>query len=153
MTNDKQRPDFPSPLVGEGGSIAQGAIETGEGFAPQPPHHRPVAKRIRQFAKKMRHEPTDAEAAMWRLFRDRRLARFKFRRQVPFQKYILDFVCFEKRLIIEIDGSQHATAASDAARDTVLMAEGFRIARYWNNDVLQQPVAVLEDILAKLTEL
>jgi very-short-patch-repair endonuclease len=68
----------------------------------QAPHHRPVAKRIRHFAKKMRREPTDAEAAMWRLFRGRRLARFKFRRQVPFQKYILDFACFEKRLIVEI---------------------------------------------------
>jgi very-short-patch-repair endonuclease len=101
----------------------------------------------------MRHEPTDAEAAMWRLFRGRRLARFKFRRQVPFQNYILDFVCFEKRLIIEIDGSQHASSARDAARDAVLTTEGFRIARYWNNDVLQQPVAVLEDILAKLAEL
>jgi very-short-patch-repair endonuclease len=101
----------------------------------------------------MRREPTDAEVAMWRLFRDRRLAPFKFRRQVPFQKYILDFVCFEKRLVIEIDGSQHASSARDAARDAVLTAEGFRIARYRNNDVLQQPVAVLEDILAKLAEL
>ena len=89
---------------------------------------------------------------MWRLLRDRRLARFKFRRQVPFQSFILDFVCFEKRLIVEIDGSQHASCERDAARDAVLMAEGFRIARYWNNDVLQQPSAVLEDILAKLAE-
>jgi very-short-patch-repair endonuclease len=77
----------------------------GEGFVPQTPHHRPAAKRIRNFAKKMRRDPTDAEAAMWRLLRDRRLALFKFRRQVPFQRFILDFVCFEKRIIIEIDGS------------------------------------------------
>jgi very-short-patch-repair endonuclease len=62
---------------------------------PQTPSHRPTAKRIRTFAKKMRREPTDAEAAMWRLLRDRRLALFKFRRQVPFQAFILDFVCFE----------------------------------------------------------
>jgi very-short-patch-repair endonuclease len=54
----------------------------------------------------MRHEPTDAGRAMWRLLRDRRLAAFKFRRQVPFKNYILDFVCFEKHLVIEIDGSQ-----------------------------------------------
>jgi very-short-patch-repair endonuclease len=119
---------------------------------PQTPHHRPTAKRIRGFAKKMRREPTDAEAAMWRLLRDRRLALFKFRRQVPFQDYILDFVCFEKRIIIEIDGSQHALSGRDTARDAVLKAEGFRIARYWNNDVLQQASAVLEDILAKLAE-
>ena len=98
----------------------------------------------------MRREPTDAEAAMWRLLRDRRLALFKFRRQVPFQSFILDFVCFEKRIIIEIDGSQHASSERDTVREALLTAEGFRIMRYWNNDVLQQPSAVLEDILAKL---
>jgi very-short-patch-repair endonuclease len=136
--------------VGEGG--AERSSATGEGFAPQTPHHRPTAKRVRQFAKKMRRVPTDAEAGMWRLLRDRRLALFKFRRQVPFQSFILDFVCFEKRMIIEIDGSQHASSERDTAREAVLMAEGFRIARYWNNDVLQQPSTVLEDILAKLAE-
>ena len=89
---------------------------------------------------------------MWRLLRGRRLALFKFRRQVPFRNFILDFVCFEKQFIIEIDGSQHADSGRDTARDTALMAEGFRVARYWNNDVLQPPSAVLEDILAKLAE-
>jgi very-short-patch-repair endonuclease len=118
----------------------------------QPPSHRPTPKRIRNFAKKMRHEPTDAESAMWRLLRHRRLAQFKFRRQVPFQSYTLDFVCFEKRFIIEIDGSQHASSNRDQAREAVLIAEGFQIARYWNNDVLQQPNSILEDILAKLVE-
>src|SRR5712675_1162287 len=100
----------------------------------------------------MRREPTDAEAAMWRLLRDRRLARFKFRRQVPFQNFILDFVCFEERMVIETDGSQHDSSQGDNARDAVLMAEGFRDARHWNNDVLQQSSAVLGDIFAKLTE-
>ena len=75
-----------------------------------------------------------------------------FRRQVPFQRYIIDFVCFERRFIVEIDGSQHADSERDTARDAVLMAEGFRVVRYWNNDVLQQPSAVLEGILAKLAE-
>jgi len=87
---------------------------------------------------------------MWRLLRDRRLAQFKFRRQVPFQNFILDFVCFEQGLIIEIDGSQHASSERDAGREAALTAEGFRIARYWNNDVLQKPSAVLQDIFAKL---
>jgi very-short-patch-repair endonuclease len=117
---------------------------------PQEPSHRPVAKRLRQFAKNMRHEPTDAETAMWRLLRDRRLSTFKFRRQVPFKNYILDFVCFEKRLVIEIDGSQHSESQRDATREATLAAEGFWTLRYWNNDVLQQPASVLEDILAKL---
>ncbi|HYI30965.1 MAG TPA: DUF559 domain-containing protein [Bradyrhizobium sp.] len=136
--------------MGEGGASRSEA--TGEGFAPQPPHHRPTAKRIRGFAKKLRREPTDAEIAMWRLLRGRRLAHFKFRRQVPFQNFILDFVCFEKHFIIEIDGSQHADSERDTARDAILIAEGFRVERYWNNDVLQQPSAVLEDIFAKLAE-
>ncbi|SFJ13183.1 Very-short-patch-repair endonuclease [Bradyrhizobium sp. Gha] len=87
---------------------------------------------------------------MWRLLRDRRLSAYKFRRQVPIENYILDFVCFDKRLVIEIDGSQHAESQRDAVRDGALAAEGFSIARYWNNDVLQQPTSVLEDILAKL---
>jgi very-short-patch-repair endonuclease len=100
----------------------------------------------------MRCQPTDAELAMWRLLRDRRLGRFKFRRQVPFQNFILDFVCFEKRLIIEIDGSQRASSKRDETREAALIAEGFQIARYWNNDVLQQPSAVLEDIFVKLAE-
>jgi very-short-patch-repair endonuclease len=136
--------------VGEGG--AERSSATGEGFAPQTPHHRPTAKRIRNFAKRMRHEPTDAEAAMRRLLRDRRLVQFEFRRQVPFQNFILDFVCFEQRFIVEIDGSQHAESKRDEARDAIFVAEGFRIARYWNNDVLQRPTSVLEDILAKLAE-
>ncbi|SMX61566.1 putative restriction endonuclease-like [Bradyrhizobium sp. ORS 285] len=120
---------------------------------PSTPHHRPTGKRIRNFARAMRRTPTDAEAAMWRLLRDRRLSKFKFRRQVPFRNYILDFVCFEQRLVIEIDGSQHADARSDRTRDEVLASEGFRVMRYWNNDVLQRRTAVLEDIFAKLSVL
>jgi very-short-patch-repair endonuclease len=125
----------------------------GEGFVPQTPSHRPVTKRIRDFAKKMRREPSDAEARMWRLRRDRQLALFKFRRQAAFQNYILDFVCFDKRVVIEIDGGQHASSQRDVAREAALAAEGFRTLRYWNNDVLQTPTAILEDILAKLAEL
>ncbi|MDD1531098.1 endonuclease domain-containing protein [Bradyrhizobium sp. WBOS7] len=117
---------------------------------PQDPSHRPVPKNLRQFAKNMRHAPTDAEAAMWRLLRDRRMSAYKFRRQVPFGNYILDFVCFDKRLVIEVDGSPHAESRSDADRDVALSTEGFAIARYWNNDVLQRSTSVLEDILAKL---
>lgn len=116
------------------------------------PDHQRAAKRNRGFVKKMRHEPTDAETAMWRLLRDRRFASFKFRRQVPFQNFILDFVCFEKRLVIEIDGSQHASSETDPTRDAILQAEGFRIDRYWNNDVLQRSSVVAEDVFAKLIE-
>jgi very-short-patch-repair endonuclease len=110
---------------------------------------RPPLNRLRNFAKQMRRAPTDAEAMMWRLLRNRRFAQFKFRRQVPFQNFILDFVCFERRLVIEIDGSQHSDEV-DERRNARLLAEGFRIARYGNNDALHRPTSVLEDILEKL---
>jgi very-short-patch-repair endonuclease len=100
----------------------------------------------------MRSEPTDGEVAMWRLLRDRRFLQFKFRRQVLFNNYILDFVCFERRLVIEIDGSQHAESTHDMVRDQALAHEGFSVVRYWNNDVLQRRTAVMEDILTKLGE-
>ncbi|MGY3449346.1 very-short-patch-repair endonuclease [Bradyrhizobium sp. USDA 4353] len=89
---------------------------------------------------------------MWRLLRDRRFESYKFLRQAPVEQFILDFVCFEKRLIIEIDGSQHADNEKDIERDAILKAAGFRIVRYWNNDVLYNASAVQEDILAKLSE-
>jgi very-short-patch-repair endonuclease len=98
----------------------------------------------------MRRDATDAEAAMWRLLRDRHFSQVKFRRQVPFQNYILDFVCFERRLIVEIDGSQHLDSKRDEKRDSVLASEGFQVIRYWNNDVLQRRNSVLEDLFAKL---
>ncbi|UFZ02280.1 endonuclease domain-containing protein [Bradyrhizobium ontarionense] len=119
---------------------------------PQSPSHRKISRRIRGFAKTMRHQATEAEAVMWRLLRDRRFERYKFRRQTPVEQFILDFVCFEKRLIVEIDGSQHATEDADAERNAILRAAGFRFARYWNNDVLYNSSAVQEDILAKLSE-
>ena len=90
---------------------------------------------------------------MWRLLRDRRLSAFKFRQQVPFESFILDFGCFEKRFVVEIDGSQHALSERDVKRDAILAAQGLRVARYWNNDVLRQPSAVWEDLLVKLVEL
>ena len=114
-------------------------------------HHRPVSANGRTFAKRMRQNATNAEATMWRLLRDRRLAGFKFRRQVPFQRFILDCVCFERKIVIEVDGSQHLDSLRDKERDSVLQREGFTVLRYWNNDVLQRPGSVLEDIFACLS--
>jgi very-short-patch-repair endonuclease len=98
----------------------------------------------------MRRVPTDAERKLWFLLRDRRLDGIKFRRQVPFDRYILDFVCFERRLVIEVDGGQHADSTADSARDVRLRAEGFQVVRYWNNAVLKNPEGVLTDLLARL---
>jgi very-short-patch-repair endonuclease len=98
----------------------------------------------------MRSISTDAERKLWLLLRDRRLDGIKFRRQVPFGPYILDFVCFEHRLVVEADGGQHAGSATDLTRDAKLQSEGFKIVRYWNNDVLKNPEGVLTDLLARL---
>jgi very-short-patch-repair endonuclease len=114
-------------------------------------HHRSTGTRTRANAKKLRRDATDAEMKMWRVLRDRRLATFKFRRQTPIEGYILDFVCFERKIVVEVDGSQHLESLHDKERDATLVRQGFRILRYWNNDVLQNPTAVLEDIIAHLT--
>ena len=100
----------------------------------------------------MRSGATDAEMAMWRLLRHRRLAGFKFRRQAPFENYILDFVCFDRKIVIEIDGSQHFESARDKKRDAALRNASFRVLRYWSNDVLQRSASVLEDIFAHLSD-
>ncbi|WP_434059645.1 endonuclease domain-containing protein [Mesorhizobium opportunistum] len=91
---------------------------------------------------------TEVEAKLWRELRDRRLDRIKFRRQVPIGKYVADFVCPEARLIIEIDGSQHADSDTDRIRKTELEAKGFRILRFWNDDVLKDMNAVCDTIIA-----
>jgi very-short-patch-repair endonuclease len=83
-------------------------------------HHRLVSKRNRSNARQMRHAGTEAEAAMWRLLRHRRLVGFKFRRQVPLEGFILDFVCFDRRIVIEVDGSQHFSSRRDLIRDSRL---------------------------------
>ncbi len=94
---------------------------------------------------------TDAERILWQLLRAGRLAGFKFKRQQPFGRYIVDFVCFEAQLIIELDGGQHQDAVvQDAARDSWLKARGFSVLRFWNNEFLQNQVGCLERILAEL---
>ena len=94
----------------------------------------------------MRHEPTEAEAKLWWLLRDRRLANFKFRRQLPIGSYIVDFVCLPAKLIVEADGSQHAESPYDTTRDAYLRAQGFRILHIWNHDILARPDAVLDAV-------
>jgi very-short-patch-repair endonuclease len=97
----------------------------------------------------MRRVPTDAEKRLWRLLRSRQLDTFKFRRQVPIGNYIADFVCHDKRLIVEVDGGQHAENARDTERDRWFSGAGYRVLRYWNNDVLKNPNGALESILAE----
>lgn len=90
-----------------------------------------------EHARALRRQLTNAERKLWSILRQRQLDGLKFRRQVPIGPYIADFVCLERRLIIEVDGGQHAVAMDeDAARTDWLRAQDFRIIRFWNNDVL-----------------
>ncbi|TAD84519.1 MAG: endonuclease domain-containing protein [Sphingomonadales bacterium] len=99
------------------------------------------------LAKRMRHEPTEAEAKLWSMLRGQRLGGLKFKRQEQLGDYIADFVCFGARLIVEADGGQHAESKGDAVRDAWLTAQGFRVLRFWNNDVLGNPDGVARVIL------
>ena len=112
--------------------------------------HRKVPDPHRHFAKTMRADATLAENLLWQAVRNRQLEGFKFKRQVPLDGYILDFVCFEARLIVEVDGSQHADNTRDLVRDAFFRGQGFRILRFWNDEVVQNLDAVCLAILAEL---
>jgi very-short-patch-repair endonuclease len=104
-------------------------------------------------ARKLRRETSDEERILWMLLRDRRFAGFKFRRQVPLGDYVADFVCFERKLIIELDGSQHAApeqASFDARRTETLHAAGFRVLRVWTSELFSERERTMETILNAL---
>jgi very-short-patch-repair endonuclease len=101
-------------------------------------------------ARNLRQTTTDAERRMWSALRDRRLLKYKFRRQHPIGHYIVDFACTQYRLVVEIDGSQHAESSKDARRTAFLEAQGWKVVRFWNNDVLANTTAVAEAILQAL---
>lgn len=98
---------------------------------------RDVSLRIRNFARDMRKDATLPENMLWQVIRSRRLNGLKFKRQMPFDHYILDFVCLEARLIIEIDGSQHSCSQLDEERDAYFHQRGFKTVRFWNDEILK----------------
>jgi very-short-patch-repair endonuclease len=104
----------------------------------------------RSFAKLLRQNMTDAERLLWHHLRAHRLHDQKFRRQQPIGPYVVDFVHFGARLVIEADGSQHNGSASDATRDAWLKNQGFTVLRFWNNEILLNIEAVLEAIVSAL---
>jgi very-short-patch-repair endonuclease len=108
----------------------------------------PSRKDLLARARYMRANPTEAEKRLWSMLRDRRLAAYKFRRQQIIMPYIVDFICLTERLIIEADGSQHSDNKDDARRDGFLRRQGFRLLRFWNNDVLKEGDAVAGAIFA-----
>ena len=99
---------------------------------------------LRSYAKELRRKQTDAERVLWMRLRARQVNGLKFRRQHPIGRYIADFCCPEKCLVIEIDGGQHMNRTfADERRTEFLVQEGYRVLRYWNHDVLVAPEAVL----------
>jgi very-short-patch-repair endonuclease len=112
-----------------------------------------LRERARVRARSLRETPTDAESLLWYHLRDRRMADHKFRRQRPIGPYFADFACLEAKLIVELDGGQHVEAAAyDENRTRFMQAQGYRVLRFWNNEVLTQTDAVRERILQALQE-
>ena len=102
--------------------------------------------RTNRFARTLRRSATDAETKLWHDLRNRQLGGLKFRRQATIGYHVVDFLCAEKRLVVELDGGQH-TPERDAARTAQLEALGYRVIRFWNNDALGNTDGVLETIL------
>ncbi|HUL23003.1 MAG TPA: DUF559 domain-containing protein [Thermodesulfobacteriota bacterium] len=102
-----------------------------------------VARRLRKYS-------TNTEQHLWRHLRDKQIEGFKFRRQQPIGRYVVDFVNLEKKLVVEVDGGQHAIDARDKIRDEWLRAEGYEVLRFWDNQVLSNLEGVLETIRASL---
>jgi very-short-patch-repair endonuclease len=161
----------PSPFTGEaasrseagegsGGAAFHGGVGASRGPSPgRSLRSRPTSpvkgegehgadREMRRRARGLRIRMTDAERKLWFALRDRRFAGFKFRRQVPIGRFIVDFVCFEQRLVIEVDGGQHADSVADKRRDRWFVANGFRVMRFWNNEVLSN----LEGVMTLLAE-
>jgi very-short-patch-repair endonuclease len=100
-----------------------------------------------QNARRLRSEATMAERKLWSILRGRKLEGHKFRRQVPIDRFFADFVCIEARLVVELDGGQHAERqAYDAHRTEVIEGCGYRVLRFWNSSVLTEPEGVINEI-------
>jgi very-short-patch-repair endonuclease len=109
-------------------------------------------QKLRDRARELRKNQTDVEARLWSRLRGRQVAGAKFRRQYPIGHFIADFCCVELRLVVELDGGQHAEAgAVDQRRTDFLVAEGYRVLRFWNNEVMENIDGVLERISEALT--
>jgi very-short-patch-repair endonuclease len=112
-----------------------------------------VSSRLRSNARALRKNSTDAERILWSELRDHRLNGASFRRQVPIQNYIADFICHAALLVIELDGGQHFSdqaERADVARSTVIEAQGFKVLRFSNHDVMTNRAGVLETIATQL---
>jgi very-short-patch-repair endonuclease len=104
-----------------------------------------------RIARRLRVNQTDAETVLWNRIRNRQIDGHKFVRQEPIGGYVCDFVCRERLLIVEVDGGQHSESTSDLIRDRRLAEEGYKVVRFWNNDVLGNLEGVLVTIQSALS--
>jgi adenine-specific DNA-methyltransferase len=111
----------------------------------------PVRRQISPHASRLRREMTDVERALWAILRNRQLEGFKFRRQATMGPYVVDFLCVEAALVIELDGGQHSEER-DAARTAYLETKGLTVMRFWNNDVTTNIYGVAHRIRAALLQ-
>ena len=102
-----------------------------------------------QIARKLRRNSTEEERILWNLLRNRQFYNLKFKRQFPIGEYIVDFVCEEKKLVIELDGGQHnekENIIKDNARTNYIETKGYRVIRFWNNDIKENILGVYETL-------
>lgn len=111
----------------------------------------PLKNILAEQARMLRKDSTEAETILWKHLKSRQFCGMKFRRQETIGKFIADFVCFEEKIIIELDGKPHETQKErDAERDEWLKGQGFRVLRFWNKEVLNDAASVLQKIKALL---
>ncbi len=146
----QQTLELPLPLAGEGWG---GGLSAQEVSMDDEKPIWTVSPKLRTNARALRQNSTDAERILWSELRGHRLLGAGFRRQVPIDRYIVDFVCHTARLVIELDGGQHFSTEGeqrDASRSAAIEAKGFHILRFANNDVLASRAGVLETIAAAI---
>jgi len=130
-----------------GGEVARAKPETERGATDLPSRRSP--ERIAR-ARKLRRGDNIAEAALWGELKAKRLGGYKFVRQMPIGPYFADFACRSEKLVIEVDGSQHADSEYDRRRDEFMRARGYSVIRFWGADVLRNPTSACETILAAI---
>jgi very-short-patch-repair endonuclease len=144
QSRDGSAAPLPQPLT-----LTPAPLPSGRGVSRALPHRhdRPMTTGQRRFARKLRRQSTEPEDVLWALLRDRRLDGLKFRRQVPLLAYTVDFLCFDRKLIVELDGHQHGWQAEyDAARTEEIERHGFTVIRFANAEILNDRDAVIAAI-------
>lgn len=139
--------DLGSSPPQSGGEVARAKPETERGASAVSTRRSPshIAR-----ARQLRHGDNIAEATLWSELKAKKLGGYKFSRQVPLGPYYADFVCRQARLVVELDGSQHAGSSHDARRDEFMRASGYSVLRFWSSDALTNVGTVCETILAAL---